>query len=131
MSIQTGSVTKQKFDTFFACRESVLETIYRASDMFFAGKKAVVAGYGDVGKGLAEALKVRLSGWQRFGWWKWEADSDTDASSLLSSFFFLRSRAPAWWSTSPRLIQSARCKRAWRVFALQPWMTRAASATCL
>ncbi len=50
------SVTKSKFDNLYGCRESVVDGIKRASDIMIAGKVAVIAGYGDVGKGCAEAL---------------------------------------------------------------------------
>lgn len=50
------SVTKSKFDNLYGCRESLLDGIRRATDTMIAGKVAVVAGYGDVGKGCAEAL---------------------------------------------------------------------------
>ena len=51
------SVTKSKFDNLYGCRESLLDGIKRATDVMIAGKVAVVAGYGDVGKGSAVALK--------------------------------------------------------------------------
>jgi len=51
------SVTKSKFDNLYGCRESLLDGIKRATDVMIAGKKAVVIGYGDVGKGCAQALK--------------------------------------------------------------------------
>jgi adenosylhomocysteinase len=54
------SVTKSKFDNLYGCRESLLDGIKRATDVMIAGKTAVVCGYGDVGKGCAQAL-------QRFG----------------------------------------------------------------
>lgn len=50
------SVTKSKFDNLYGCRESLIDGIRRATDTMIAGKVAVVAGYGDVGKGCAEAL---------------------------------------------------------------------------
>lgn len=50
------SVTKSKFDNLYGCRESLLDGIKRATDVMIAGKVAVVAGYGDVGKGCAQAL---------------------------------------------------------------------------
>ena len=50
------SVTKSKFDNLYGCRESLLDGIKRATDVMIAGKVAVVAGYGDVGKGCASAL---------------------------------------------------------------------------
>ncbi|MBS0375511.1 MAG: adenosylhomocysteinase [Proteobacteria bacterium] len=52
------SVTKSKFDNLYGCRESLVDAIKRATDVMIAGKVAVVAGYGDVGKGSAEALKA-------------------------------------------------------------------------
>ena len=52
------SVTKSKFDNLYGCRESLVDGIRRATDVMLAGKIAVVAGYGDVGKGCAESLKV-------------------------------------------------------------------------
>jgi adenosylhomocysteinase len=50
------SVTKSKFDNLYGCRESLLDGIKRATDVMIAGKTAVVAGYGDVGKGCAQSL---------------------------------------------------------------------------
>jgi adenosylhomocysteinase len=50
------SVTKSKFDNIYGCRESLVDGIKRATDVMIAGKKALVCGYGDVGKGCAEAL---------------------------------------------------------------------------
>jgi len=50
------SVTKSKFDNLYGCRESLIDGIKRATDVMLAGKIAVVAGYGDVGKGCAQAL---------------------------------------------------------------------------
>lgn len=51
------SVTKSKFDNKYGCRESLVDAIRRATDLMLAGKIAVVAGYGDVGKGSAESLR--------------------------------------------------------------------------
>ncbi|MEY5068362.1 MAG: hypothetical protein RLZ47_224 [Bacteroidota bacterium] len=51
------SVTKSKFDNKYGCRESLVDAIRRATDVMMAGKVAVVAGYGDVGKGSADSLK--------------------------------------------------------------------------
>src|SRR5210317_371178 len=51
------SVTKSKFDNKYGCRESAVDAIRRATDVMMAGKVAVVAGYGDVGKGTAESFK--------------------------------------------------------------------------
>ncbi len=51
------SVTKSKFDNLYGCRESLLDGIKRATDVMIAGKTAVVVGYGDVGKGCAQALR--------------------------------------------------------------------------
>jgi adenosylhomocysteinase len=51
------SVTKSKFDNLYGCRESLTDGIKRATDIMLAGKKAVVCGYGDVGKGSAQSLK--------------------------------------------------------------------------
>lgn len=50
------SVTKSKFDNLYGCRESLLDGIKRATDIMIAGKTAIVAGYGDVGKGCAQSL---------------------------------------------------------------------------
>jgi adenosylhomocysteinase len=52
------SVTKSKFDNLYGCRESLGDGIKRATDVMFAGKVAVVAGYGDVGKGSAQSLRA-------------------------------------------------------------------------
>jgi adenosylhomocysteinase len=51
------SVTKSKFDNLYGCRESLIDGIKRATDVMIAGKKCVVLGYGDVGKGCAQALR--------------------------------------------------------------------------
>src|SRR5437868_11582486 len=51
------SVTKSKFDNLYGCRESLADGIKRATGVMFAGKVAVVAGYGDVGKGCAQSLR--------------------------------------------------------------------------
>jgi adenosylhomocysteinase len=51
------SVTKSKFDNLYGCRESLGDGLKRATDVMFAGKVAVVAGYGDVGKGCAQSLR--------------------------------------------------------------------------
>ena len=52
------SVTKSKFDNLYGCRESLIDGIKRATDVMLAGKVAVVAGYGDVGKGCAQSLRA-------------------------------------------------------------------------
>lgn len=52
------SVTKSKFDNLYGCRESLVDAIKRATDVMVAGKVALVAGYGDVGKGSAQALRA-------------------------------------------------------------------------
>ncbi|MBI2741953.1 MAG: adenosylhomocysteinase, partial [Rhodospirillales bacterium] len=51
------SVTKSKFDNLYGCRESLIDGIKRATDVMISGKKAVVCGYGDVGKGCAQAFR--------------------------------------------------------------------------
>lgn len=52
------SVTKSKFDNLYGCRESLVDGIKRATDIMLAGKTALVAGYGDVGKGSAQSLRA-------------------------------------------------------------------------
>jgi len=52
------SVTKSKFDNLYGCRESLVDAVKRATDVMIAGKVAVVCGYGDVGKGSAQALRA-------------------------------------------------------------------------
>jgi len=52
------SVTKSKFDNLYGCRESLLDGVKRATDVMIAGKVAVIAGYGDVGKGSAQAMRA-------------------------------------------------------------------------
>jgi adenosylhomocysteinase len=52
------SVTKSKFDNLYGCRESLVDGIKRATDVMIAGKVAVIAGYGDVGKGSAQAMRA-------------------------------------------------------------------------
>lgn len=64
------SVTKSKFDNVYGCRHSLPDGIMRATDVMIAGKAVFVAGYGDVGKGSAAAMKaagMRLShlAWRR------------------------------------------------------------------
>src|SRR5260370_21459000 len=51
------SVPKSKFDNIYGCRESLVDGIKRATDVMIAGKVAVIAGYGEVGKGSAQALR--------------------------------------------------------------------------
>ena len=53
------SVTKSKFDNFYGCRHSVIDGLNRATDVMLSGKSALVLGYGDVGKGCAQALKAQ------------------------------------------------------------------------
>jgi adenosylhomocysteinase len=53
------SVTKSKFDNLYGCRHSLVDAINRATDVMLAGKVAVVAGYGDVGKGSAQSLRAQ------------------------------------------------------------------------
>ncbi|MCP3662526.1 MAG: adenosylhomocysteinase [Gammaproteobacteria bacterium] len=53
-----GSVTKQKFDNIYGCRHSLPDGIMRATDVMIAGKMAVICGFGDVGKGCADAMKA-------------------------------------------------------------------------
>jgi adenosylhomocysteinase len=53
-----NSVTKSKFDNLYGCRESLIDGLKRATDIMIAGKVAVIAGYGDVGKGCAASLKA-------------------------------------------------------------------------
>jgi adenosylhomocysteinase len=55
------SVTKSKFDNLYGCRESLVDGIKRATDVMLAGKVAVVAGFGDVGKGVSNLPSSRLS----------------------------------------------------------------------
>jgi len=50
------SVTKSKFDNIYGCRHSLPDGIMRATDVMIAGKKVVICGYGDVGKGCAQAM---------------------------------------------------------------------------
>jgi len=50
-------VTKSKFDNIYGCRHSLPDGIMRATDVMIAGKKVVICGYGDVGKGCASAMK--------------------------------------------------------------------------
>ena len=54
-----ASVTKSKFDNLYGCRHSVIDGLNRATDVMLSGKQAVVLGYGDVGKGCAQALKAQ------------------------------------------------------------------------
>merc|ERR1711920_1105953 len=54
-----GSVTKSKFDNLYGCKHSLPDGIMRATDVMMAGKKAVICGYGDVGKGCAHAMRAQ------------------------------------------------------------------------
>ena len=56
------SVTKSKFDNLYGCRHSLVDAICRATDVMLGGKVAVVCGYGDVGKGCAQALRGQGAG---------------------------------------------------------------------
>jgi len=51
------SVTKSKFDNIYGCKHSVIDGINRATDVMIAGKKVLIAGFGDVGKGCAQAFR--------------------------------------------------------------------------
>lgn len=51
------SVTKSKFDNVYGCKHSLLDGIYRATDVMVAGKKVLICGFGDVGKGCAQAMR--------------------------------------------------------------------------
>lgn len=53
------SVTKSKFDNIYGCRHSLPDGIMRATDVMISGKKVVVCGYGDVGKGCAASMKAQ------------------------------------------------------------------------
>jgi adenosylhomocysteinase len=53
------AVTKSKFDNFYGCKESVIDGVKRATDVMIAGKRAVICGFGNVGKGCAEAFKTQ------------------------------------------------------------------------
>jgi len=55
------SVTKTKFDNLYSCKESILDSLKRSTDVMFGGKQVVVCGYGDVGKGCAQALKGQVN----------------------------------------------------------------------
>ena len=54
------SVTKSKFDNYYGCRESLVDGIKRATDVMLAGKVAVVAGFGDVGKGVSYLSRLSI-----------------------------------------------------------------------
>lgn len=51
------SVTKTKFDNLYSCRESIIDSLKRSTDVMFGGKQVVICGYGEVGKGCCQALK--------------------------------------------------------------------------
>jgi adenosylhomocysteinase len=103
------SVTKSKFDNIYGCRHSVIDGLNRATDVMLAGKVAVVFGYGEVGKGCAQALKGQgarvvvteidpICACRR----RWKASrsrhSRTSSTRLTSS-----SRRPATSRSSPRI----------------------------
>ncbi len=75
------SVTKSKFDNIYGCRESLVDGIKRATDVMVAGKVAVVCGYGDVGKGSAEALRS-----QRARVWVTEIDPICALQACMAGF---------------------------------------------
>lgn len=58
MKLTCISFLQSKFDNLYGCRESLIDGIKRATDIMLAGKVAVVAGYGDVGKGCAQSLRA-------------------------------------------------------------------------
>jgi adenosylhomocysteinase len=62
------SVTKSKFDNYYGCRESLVDGIKRATDVMLAGKVAVVAGFGDVGKGVRLSINSTHVGFDLFFW---------------------------------------------------------------
>ena len=75
------SVTKSKFDNIYGCRESLVDGIKRATDVMISGKVAMVCGYGDVGKGCAEALRG-----QRAQVWVSEVDPICALQALMAGF---------------------------------------------
>lgn len=97
------SVTKTKFDNLYSCKESILDSLKRSTDVMFGGKQVVVCGYGDVGKGCAQALKGQV---------RWGSEVAV-ACSTHSILLFFPPRAAL--STSPKSIRFVRCKRAWMV----------------
>lgn len=95
------SVTKTKFDNLYSCKESILDSLKRSTDVMFGGKQVVVCGYGDVGKGCAQALKGQVSSQLKY-------PNQFNLSSCSTSF-------RAALSTSPKSIRFVRYKRAWMV----------------
>ena len=77
------SVTKSKFDNLYGCRESLVDGIKRATDVMMSGKTAIVAGFGDVGKGSAASLKTE--------WCKSDGNRSRPYLCLTSRYGGLRS----------------------------------------
>lgn len=98
------SVTKTKFDNLYSCKESILDSLKRSTDVMFGGKQVVVCGYGDVGKGCAQALKGQVS-----------RIPITQYNKLYSTFDI---SCRAALCISLRSIRFVRCKRAWTVSVL-------------
>ena len=93
------SVTKSKFDNYYGCRESLVDGIKRATDVMLAGKVAVVAGFGDVGKGVSRPALL-----QPFV---------ASAHSTLFCSVPSLSDHTVRESSSPRLIPSTPCRLLW------------------
>lgn len=96
------SVTKTKFDNLYSCKESILDSLKRSTDVMFGGKQVVVCGYGDVGKGCAQALKGQVTS---------EIAHTFVYPKMLYTFSDTSRRAAS--STSPKSTRSAPCRPAW------------------
>lgn len=107
------SVTKSKFDNYYGCRESLVDGIKRATDVMLAGKVAVVAGFGDVGKGV----RINQTDWfyEVFSDWKFSSArspyvpmalvllSQKSTPSMLSKQLWLVMKWPQW--KMPQTVQ--------------------------
>jgi hypothetical protein len=97
------SVTKSKFDNYYGCRESLVDGIKRATDVMLAGKVAVVAGFGDVGKGVGALHSI----------YQLQTEHHRSAPSLFAPM------VPV--SLLPRLTPSTPFRPQWLVTRLPPW----------
>ena len=91
------SVTKSKFDNLYGCRESLVDSIKRATDVMVAGKQALVMGYGDVGKGSAHPCAVSVPPFALLRWIRSACRPLWKASALFAS----KTWWTRWTSSSP------------------------------
>ena len=110
------SVTKSKFDNYYGCRESLVDGIKRATDVMLAGKVAVVAGFGDVGKGVSGFYRLFLRNQLLIA-----LPSPHHRVVFLSLSVLSRSVPTVLVSSSPRLTPSMLFKPPWLAMKLLRW----------